>query len=535
LKRLVFFFTVLLWMTPLSAQDSGSPLLPDIDPQDIEIRGDFVARFAGITRQPILGFSPKPRVFRLDPNRMPYLESQAEVVASLPISDIDRPQAPTYSSPSFPTRHRVLTTAGFGNYWSPEASVHGELQLTERSKLLFRSSILSSQGQDEAQPTSFRLLNGDVSFVRSTSSRSRLTIGAYGRHDFSYLNMEPGLSAVVNAQKQVGGHLTWRTQRHTFSQTEFNLKSGYTALPFDNGETRLDASLSHSLTLPRIGQWLSMGLHTQNGLTGWAVNEGRFAYHARIGSTVQTTIGAKSFYGWDEVNGATFFATPDIRVQFKHPSGVMLRGELGGAMSTSGLATDAEFNRFYTNFSQSQNELSWLARGLAQYATVTGVRLEVGTDFIHHSRIGYFERAGANLTRSYGKGFILKLHSSASIDIVPESFTAFGTVYLQNASLKNEIRMPFHERYGASVGLSAKPTANILGSAWVESRGPRTIDQVGTTTSAFTLVNAKLDLRFSRTFGLYIKGTNLLNRSYTPWIGYPMLPIQAYGGFTLLF
>jgi hypothetical protein len=522
-------------MTPLAAQDAGSPLLPDIDPQDIEIRGDFVARFAGITRQPILGFSPKPRVFRLDPNRMPYLESQAEVVASLPISDIDRPQAPAYTSPTFPARHRVLTTAGFGNYWTPEASVHGELQVSERSKLLFRSSFLSSQGQEEAQPTSFRLLNGDVSLVRATSARSRLTVGAYGRHDFNYLNVEPGLEAVVNAQKQVGGHLTWRTQRNSFSQTEFNLKSGYTALPFNNGETRLDAGLSHSLTLSRIGQWLSMGLHTQNGLTGWGVNEGRFAYHARIGSTLQTTIGAKAFYGWDEVNGATFFAAPDISIQFKHQSGVMLVGELGGAMSTTGLATDTEFNRFYSNYTLSQNETSWHARGLAQFATVTGVRVEVGADFGIHPRIGFFERVGANLTRSYGEGSILKVHSSASVDIVPESFTAFGTVYVQNAFLKNDIWMPFHESYGASVGLSARPTAKILGSAWVESRGPRTIDQLGTQTAAFTLVNAKLDMRFSRTFGLYIKGTNLLNRSYTPWVGYPMLPIQAYGGFTLLF
>lgn len=522
-------------MTPLAAQDSGSPLLPDIDPQDIEIRGDFVARFSGITRQPILGFSPKPRVFRMDPNRMPYLESQAEVVASLPISDIDRPQAPSYTSPTFPKRHRVLTTAGFGNYWTPEANVHGELQVSDRSKLLFRTSFLSSQGQEEAQPTSFRLLNGDLSLVRSTSSRSRLTVGAYGRHDFNYLNAEPGLSAVVNNQSQAGGHLTWRTQRNPFSQSELHVKSGYTALPFGNSETRLDAGLSHSFTLPRIGQWLSMGLRTENGLTGWAVNEGRFAYHARIGSGIQTTIGARAFYGWDEVNGATFFAAPDVSVHFKHASGVMLVGELGGAMRTTGLATDTEFNRFYSAYTYSQNETSWHARGLAQFATVTGVRVEVGADYGIHPRIGFYERAGANLTRSYAEGSVLKVHSSASVDIVPELFTAFGTVYVQNAFLKNDIRIPFHETYGANAGISARPTAKILAEAWVESNGPRTIDRAGTENRSFTLVNAKLDVRFSRTFGLYVKGTNLLNRSYTPWVGYPMLPIQAYGGFTLLF
>ena len=33
-------------------------LLPEIDPQDIEIRSEFRARFPGIRRQPILGFNP---------------------------------------------------------------------------------------------------------------------------------------------------------------------------------------------------------------------------------------------------------------------------------------------------------------------------------------------------------------------------------------------------------------------------------------------------------------------------------------------
>lgn len=517
------------------AQDAGGVLLPDIDPQDIEIRGDFVARFAGITRQPILGFSPKPRVFRLDPNRMPFMESQAEVVASLPISDVDRPSAPAYTSPVFPTRHRVLTTAGFGNYWTPEASIHGELQVSDRSKLLFRSTFLSSQGQEEAQPTSFRLLNGDMSLVRATSARSRLTIGAYGRHDFNYLNAEPGLNAAVNAQKQAGGHLTWRSHRNTFSQTELSLRSGYTVLPFSNEETRLDASMAHSVTLPRIGHWLSMGMNSKNGLTGWAVNEARFAYHARIGSSLHTTVGAKSFYGWDEVNGATFFAAPDVRVDFKHTSGVMLVGELSGRMNTSGLSDDAEFNRFYRTYTLSQNEMSWHVRGLAQFATLTGARVEVGANYSIHPRIGFFELAGANLTRSYGKGSILKVHSSASIDIVPEVFTAFGTVYVQNAFLENDVKIPFEESFGANVGMSTRPTARVLASAWMETNGPQTIDRIGTQTTSFTIINAKLDIRFSRTFGLYVKGTNLLNRSYTPWVGYPMLPIQAYGGFTLLF
>jgi len=47
-------------------------LLPDINPQDIEIRGVFKASFPGIRRQPYLGFNPKPRVYRIDPKSLAF-------------------------------------------------------------------------------------------------------------------------------------------------------------------------------------------------------------------------------------------------------------------------------------------------------------------------------------------------------------------------------------------------------------------------------------------------------------------------------
>src|SRR5690625_7525684 len=79
---------------PSAAQDTQGgdedALLPDIDPQDIEIRSEFKARFPGLRRQPILGFEPASRVYRVDPDRMPYIESLEEVVADLPVRSEER-------------------------------------------------------------------------------------------------------------------------------------------------------------------------------------------------------------------------------------------------------------------------------------------------------------------------------------------------------------------------------------------------------------------------------------------------------------
>ena len=74
LNKFVFVSLMVFFPALLIGQETPTPgsLLPDIDPQDIEIRGEFSARFPGIMRQPILGFSPRPRVFQIDPNRMPF-------------------------------------------------------------------------------------------------------------------------------------------------------------------------------------------------------------------------------------------------------------------------------------------------------------------------------------------------------------------------------------------------------------------------------------------------------------------------------
>src|SRR6056297_3363852 len=91
---------VVISVNPLQAQDQQSDensMLPEIDPQDIEIRSQFKARFPGLRRQPILGFDPTPRVYQIDPNRQPFMETQEQVVANLPVSELSRPNPPAYN------------------------------------------------------------------------------------------------------------------------------------------------------------------------------------------------------------------------------------------------------------------------------------------------------------------------------------------------------------------------------------------------------------------------------------------------------
>src|SRR5699024_4261855 len=96
-----FLLLISLGATTAMAQDRGGrddAMLPEIDPQDIEIRSEFKARFPGLRRQPILGFEPASRAYRVDPDRMPYMEDRDNAVANLPISAMSLPEPPPFTS-----------------------------------------------------------------------------------------------------------------------------------------------------------------------------------------------------------------------------------------------------------------------------------------------------------------------------------------------------------------------------------------------------------------------------------------------------
>ncbi len=107
---------------PVSEGQQGS-LLPEINPRDIEIRSQYQARFPGVTRQPILGFKPRPRIYQMDPNRMPYLESDEEQIVNLPIGILSRPAAPNYNPFSLPDLGFTTVELGHGSEGSPIGAV----------------------------------------------------------------------------------------------------------------------------------------------------------------------------------------------------------------------------------------------------------------------------------------------------------------------------------------------------------------------------------------------------------------------------
>src|SRR5690625_1067031 len=122
----LFFAEQLAGQTQTQA-DVERSLLPDIDPQDIEIRSQFQARFPGLSRQPILGFNPRPLVYQIDPDRIPYIEDEEAQLANLPMGRLDRPDSPEYNALGYALPKYAFIRAGVGSDITPEADLFAKI------------------------------------------------------------------------------------------------------------------------------------------------------------------------------------------------------------------------------------------------------------------------------------------------------------------------------------------------------------------------------------------------------------------------
>lgn len=547
-------------MTPLAAQDAGSPLLPDIDPQDIEIRGDFQARFPGIARQPILGFSPRPRVYRISPDRIPFLESAEQVVASLPMSDIDRPEGPAFHPTAFPTRHRTQAWGGFGNYVSPEGGLRMEIPAGAKTRWLVASDYASSEGSRTLiQPASYRFWNSEIAWLRRVSDRSRIKISADGRWDFNALKSTESAPAVFHRND----HSLWTadltiegiTRRTALTATEWGLTGGTGGMELTptapgatattDTETRAGAWLRHSWALAKPGHLLDLGLDSRLGFTwhqgteaAYGVQTFAMAYRARMGADLTARVGVKTAYAWD-ADGNGIHVMPDLEAVFTPANGFRLSAGLSGEVRNPGSAALSIGNRFYAVQEHPLTERAYLLRGLMQYAFRTGIRFEAGLELGFHDQLGYYTRTAASPlhhTRAYSGATTVRIHGAASVDIVPERFTAFATGVVGQYELESGATLPYSEELRVGGGFSARPIGDLLIKAWGDVIANRASDGwLGAPAESAALVGAELNYRFTNRFGLYLRGTNLLNVEYAAWGAYPAPPIQAIGGFTLTF
>ena len=547
--------------------DEPSSLLPDINPQDIEIRGEFRPRFVGIARQPILGFNPTPRVFRIDPNRMPFLETPEQVVASLPLSQLEAELGPPRTLFQFPTRSNVLGYLGYGMFNSPEGRLFISAPISQAGAIYSDVLFSSSEGHLENQPVkgSFRRLNGDLTYRHQLSLNNEVWVGVGGRSDFSPASINFDLNSKVELNT-FGIHGGWAVAtsafdfmklsldaKHTSTSNSRNVHTGmlpgFPVIPdaMSENSIRLNGVLSRAGK--RLGHVFELQTNHEVGLYEyrnndelWHLSEVSGYWNRQLNNGNRLNIGLRAFFGNDELSGAVFRAYPYIQYNFKAFGGFRFDALFSGEMRNHGLEDAFVTNRHAIAGGQLANEQRIFTNLKAELDLGNMITVHGFMNASYNSRPRMFTSDNGSWVHPK-ELLLMQPGGGLSMYVMPEFLMVYSSFHMNFYELNDTVFEKYQhlERYRLTSGVRSTPAKNLSISSWFDIVGPRKTEfpqnpgvQIPQTGNIF-LLNAQAEYRINGLIGVYVKAYNLLNQNYRLWPYFEERPLQIYGGVTFKF
>ncbi len=568
MKRTSFALFILsfLFAIPSYAQDGNAQnsLLPEIDPQDIEIRSEFRARFPGIRRQPILGFNPKPRVFRIDPNRTPFMESDRDAVASIALTRLDRPEPPQKSILENPSRTNAYIKAGFGNFITPDLQAYALRKLNEQSVASLNLDYSSSDGHLDNQDSGFRFLNLDGVYGTKLNSGSKFSIRAGAFSDMNHLFELPNVPGDNSgtAEKDYMGvsvGIILENNKNSFEGWEaylnglavgIDLMAPNAALRGKQSEQLLHAGFEKTWAGADIYDVLSVNGDVKVGNysvtnsedTQWIYADATFGYSSLFNYETELELEGGLAYVNDGNNSKPLFIA-DAKLNHTMKEGFNLLGSIYTRAEMESIWNRHQTNRFLSTSSNTQYQYIFGVDGGLEYQLGSTTKLFTEISFQAISNYGFYGRStqtfGANTERTfyelnYANASKFRLELGVAQQFISDKLWFDGTIYAQRPELKNGNDIPFEERVGANASFHAKPTDKISFNTWAQFAGERSAFDPNTEAlSGFVLLNAGADYQINEKFGVYIKVLNILGEKYEIWDGYEERPFQVFGGIKL--
>ena len=557
--RLAFIILVLLVPLLAHAQEGGgkkkisNSLLPDINPQDIEIKGNFQATFPGLRRQPILGFNPTPPVFQINPNRVPFMESPDQAVANIPISKLESPIGPQQPRFTYPKEGNIYARLGLGSYFSPEGVAYLETPAGANSRFVAGVNYSSTDGHIKGASDSDRNLHFHVGWDGQVGSNDRLGVDLAGTSAFNYL---PYLTQKTN----YGGtdiKLGYEHVKNAYHEFDAHVKYDYftyflSKQPKDNYEHVFDIGLKQSLEGPAMNSGFvgSVGFtasqyNTQN-VSGkqWYIVHPEVAYEQRFGYAQHLKIGA-SFYASSDSMGSKLNIYPEVEYSFFGIKRIKIKGWLTGFVENGGMRGYFENRRMIVSNMVPLNNRYWEVGGSASFQLIKNLKLTGNLRYRRYSSFQYLYStqvpppAGVFTSAySYSMGWdkganILRLEAGLVWDAVPKKFAFKFSVYAQRPKLAHLKDIPFYEHVGLHTEFSVKPIDRLYIKGWVNYLGKRAYDLKEHKLGTAWLGGARVEFELTHQLGVYVKTTNAFDARYQLLPTYQEMPVRFYGGIIL--
>lgn len=552
-----------------SQADVEQSLLPDIDPQDIEIRSQFQARFPGLDRQPILGFNPRPRVYQIDPNRLPFLEDEEDVLASLPVGNLDRPEPPEYSTLGYRSPKYAFLRMGIGSDITPEADAFATARVADNSWISGNIRFTSSDGHDEQLNTGYRLFEGGINSYSRFSDRTTMRVNAGITSNFNrQLQLGTGNENLLQAESKIGadgihGGVNLELSETTLSGTNISV-SGY-ANSFsinsdleplntaDATEWGVRASGVYSRLGNSINEIYRIKLKTElsevdpilNGATNWSVST-LSAHYERLfnyQTDVKASVGVSTVS--DGRQDFVLYFSPLAEVKHTVFRGLDIRLKAHGKPSHRSLLDVQKSNRFFNLRSNLRHQYEKMALGELTTEPFYGTKITGGvsvqdvTNFMYFNRTeepyGITDISEGYYTTAFSDASIFKIYGGFTQDLKAEVLWLSADAYLQRPRLTSEDRdIPYMETFSVTSSVSFRPVKELLIEGWGEFKSGRESD-TGESLSSFVTLGSRFEISLTEKFGIYGKLLNILDEDYEYWDGYREHGFRGFIGLTLLF
>ncbi|HEX6982960.1 MAG TPA: hypothetical protein VF181_09385 [Balneolaceae bacterium] len=561
LPFIAFLLLTVFAVNPLAAQDqqqTENSLLPEIDPQDIEIRSEFKARFPGLRRQPILGFEPAPDIYQIDPNRMPFIETQEQVVANLPVSRLSRPEPPQYYSLYNPEKINLFSRIGFGSFGSPEAQIWGVKRLSDETYVGGDLDYFSSEGHLDNEQSAFRFFNVNGEFATKLGDKTRLDLTGGFENNFNQMfDLNPDFSS--DGSRKDYNSFYFGTALHHFknSITGWNAQADirFFDVSLDAGSlsgTAEEMVYNASVAKKWVGSHVNETFTVHLGINGgsydnsansaqWMTVGGGVMYERLFNYSTKVTVDGSVYYGTDSFDSKIYLA-PSVKVEHPLMDFVTLRVKAGAEPFFKTIEELHSTNRFLNVSSNLRH--SYRFNGLAEleldYSKVGALTMGVQYQSINDYPI-FIRNTGFTIglnpppvyyyETNYADVYKIRAYAGFSHEIIAHRFWLHGKVYVQKPQIKNNGQIPYEEEFGVQSGFSLRPIDKLTIEAWANYVGPRQAfnEELG----GFLLLGGQLDVQITQHIGAYVKLKNILNQEYQVWQGFTERPFQVYGGITV--
>lgn len=547
--------------------DTEQSLLPEIDPQDIEIRSQFQARFPGLRRQPILGFNPRPRVFQTDPNRMPFIESEDVVAASLPVGTLDRPEPPVFNSLGYSTPRNAFFRGGIGSEISPEADLYAMARLGDHHWISGNTTLRSSNGHEELVATSYRYLDVNIKSFNRLSKNTDLNVTAGLQSNFNHmLQLNSDIEPILDTDSRVnmnGFNTSVNIHHSETSLSGFNVGiNGYSnrfetisdlePLNGDAGEWGVEIHGDYSRLGNRINEIQKIDLQIQTGSTRaqfgtshrWAIStlSGKYERLFNYRTDVKASLGFSGVR--DAFDDFIFYLTPKVEINHRFFTGFNIRGLASGTPSHVNYSAIQQENRFFDFTSDLKHQYEYMLLGEVLLEPFYGTKILGGVsfqdvkNFMYYSRsenpAGLTEVAEGFYTANFSGANILRVYGGFSQDLKPEVIWVSADGFWQIPKLSSGDKIPYAESISLKASVSIRPVRDVLLEGWGEFSGNRE-NHLGDKMSSYTTIGGRFEISISDRFGVYGKLLNLLNEEFELWEGFTEQGFRGFAGFTILF